>query len=87
MSPGAYPDVSVDEARAAALEARKLAKAGTNPAAVKRAERAAQYVAQTMTFGKVAAEFLALDDIASAAHRCQTPMGLWDPGRISHNTR
>jgi len=30
MSLGAYPAVTIDEARTAAAEARKLAKAGTN---------------------------------------------------------
>ena len=56
---GAYPEVSLKDARAARDIARKAAQAGSDPAAVKREARAAKRVAAGNTFGAIAEEFIA----------------------------
>ena len=71
MGLGGFPDVGLAEARDAADAARKLAKAGTDPIAARRAERAAS--AAGGTFGTFATALL--DDIEggfrNAKHRQQ----------------
>ncbi|HVR90238.1 MAG TPA: integrase arm-type DNA-binding domain-containing protein [Novosphingobium sp.] len=56
---GAYPEVSLKDARAARDLARKSAQAGSDPAAAKREARAAKRVAAGNTFGGIAEEFIA----------------------------
>ena len=56
---GAYPEVSLKEARAARDLARNSAQAGSDPAAAKREARAAKRVAAGNTFGGIAEEFIA----------------------------
>lgn len=63
---GAYPLVSIVEARAKAVAAKKLVSRGVNPTAEQRAVRTAEYVASTNTFQKVSQEFLELDDTKAA---------------------
>ena len=59
LSLGAYPEVSLKDARAARDRARTVAQAGSDPAAAKREARAAQRVAAGNTFGGIAEEFIA----------------------------
>ena len=54
---GRYPDLSLTDARIAALEAKKAIKAGVNPAAEKQKSKA-QAKAEGLTFGAVVAEWL-----------------------------
>lgn len=56
---GAYPDVSLKEARAARDLARNSAQAGSDPATAKREARAAKRVSAGNTFGGIAEEFIA----------------------------
>lgn len=57
---GAYPDVSLADARAGLEAARKLLAAGTDPGAAKKADKAARANAVANTFEAVAREFHAL---------------------------
>lgn len=59
---GAYPVVSIVEARAKAATAKKLIGRGVDPAVQHREERTAAYIASTNTFERVSREFLELDD-------------------------
>lgn len=65
MGLGRYPEVGLAEARDKATEARKLAKTGTDPLAVRDAEREARRAAQqaeaarAVTFREVAASYIA----------------------------
>lgn len=61
LSFGPYPDVPIEVARERAVEARTTLRRGENPAAVKREAREAAVTDALMTFGRVGAEFLALD--------------------------
>jgi integrase len=56
---GAYPDVSLKEARAKRDEARKTADAGSDPAAAKREARIAKRIASANTFAAIAEEYIA----------------------------
>jgi integrase len=56
---GEYPTMGLAEARARRDEARKLLKAGSNPADVARAAKAAQGERSANTFGALAGEFFA----------------------------
>ena len=56
---GAYPEVSLKDARAARDLARKVTQSGSDPAAAKREARAAKHVAAGNTFGGIAEEFIA----------------------------
>jgi integrase len=55
---GKYPDVSLLEARALRDDARKLLKAGTNPADAARAAKAVRADYAANTFGAIAAELI-----------------------------
>jgi integrase len=66
LSLGPYPQTPIEAARAAAYEARKQINKGINPAALRRMERSAEYIAATNTFAKVGHEFLALNDSLAA---------------------
>ena len=61
MGLGAYPDVTLDQARTAILEARKLVKGGTDPIAYREVSRQAaiEALAPTKTFATLAAEYIA----------------------------
>jgi integrase len=63
---GVYPDVPIEAARAAALNAKKQVSKGINPSELRRLERSAEYIESTNTFAKVGREFLALDDTKAA---------------------
>ena len=56
---GAYPDVSLKDARAKRDEARRVTQAGSDPATVKREVRLAKRVAGANTFAVVAEEYIA----------------------------
>lgn len=56
---GAYPEVSLKDARAARDAARKVAQGGGDPAAAKRESRIAKRIASANTFGAVAEEYIA----------------------------
>jgi Integrase len=58
MSFGAYPEVSLKDARAKRDEARALLANGRDPAHERRAERLAAKVAAANTFGAIAQEFI-----------------------------
>jgi integrase len=56
---GAYPDVSLKDARAKRDEARKTAEAGSDPAVTKREARIAKRIATANTFAAIAEEYIA----------------------------
>ena len=56
---GAYPDVSLKDARAARDAARKVAQSGGDPALAKREDRIAKRIASANTFGAIAEEYIA----------------------------
>lgn len=56
---GAYPEVTLAEARARRDEARVRLRDGSDPAAIKRAQKAAAKLGNAETFGAVAREWLA----------------------------
>lgn len=58
LSLGAYPDVSLADARRSRDEARKLLAAGQDPATAKQREKAARKLAAANTFGAVAREYI-----------------------------
>lgn len=64
---GAYPDVSLKDARAARDLARKSVQAGGDPAATKREERATKRTAAGNTFGGIAGEYIAKLEAESKA--------------------
>ena len=67
LSFGAYPSVSLADARTKRDEARKLIAAGTDPSVQKKLDRLAAETAARSTFGVVAAEYLAnLEAVGSA---------------------
>ena len=55
---GAYPDVSLKDARAKCDEARRVTQAGADPAVVKREARVAKRIAGANTFAVVADEYI-----------------------------
>jgi hypothetical protein len=55
---GAYPDVSLKDARAKRDEARKTAEAGSDPAVTKREARIAKRIATANTFAAIAEEYI-----------------------------
>jgi integrase len=55
---GEYPAVSVEKARELAVDARRLAEEGENPAQLQQAKKAAKTEAQRNTFASVRNEFL-----------------------------
>lgn len=59
LSLGAYPEVSLKDARSARDQARKETQAGSDPSATKREARAASRVAAGNTFGGIAEEYIA----------------------------
>jgi integrase len=67
LSFGPFPDIEIEVARERAKAARDQLRKGENPAAVKREAREAQVTDALMTFGRVAAEFLKLDDTKAPA--------------------
>jgi integrase len=56
---GAYPEVSLKDARAARDAARKVAQSGGDPALAKREDRIAKRIASANTFGAIAEEYIA----------------------------
>jgi integrase len=62
LSFGPYPDIPVELARVRAAEARAALRKGENPAAAKREAREAAVTDAQMTFGRVGAEYLKLDN-------------------------
>jgi integrase len=62
LSLGAYPEVSIDAARAEAATVRKLIRDNLDPAQYRREQRTALHVATVTTFKVAAESFLAKDD-------------------------
>jgi integrase len=62
LSLGALPAVGLFQARQAATEARELLRQGINPSTVRKEQNAARRDAAEQTFGKVALEYLGLND-------------------------
>jgi len=62
LSLGLWPAVGLFQARQSAAEARELLRRGINPSQVRKEQKAAQHDAAEQTFGKVALEFIGLDD-------------------------
>ena len=56
---GAYPEVSLKDARTAREAARKVAQSGGDPAMAKREGRIAKRIASANTFGAIAEEYIA----------------------------
>ncbi len=56
---GAYPEISLKDARAARDAARKVAQSGSDPAVAKREGRIAKRIASANTFGAIAEEYIA----------------------------
>ena len=56
---GAYPDVTLKDARAKRDEARRAAQGGNDPSTVKREARVAERIAGANTFAVVAEEYIA----------------------------
>ena len=56
---GAYPEVSLKDARIARDAARKVAQSGGDPALAKREDRIAKRIASANTFGAIAEEYIA----------------------------
>jgi len=75
---GAYPAVSLVQARQLAFEARRLSSAGISPVAAKREAKAAAIKAIKPTFGKIADDLIAAksSEWRSAKHRGQWEMTL-----------
>lgn len=59
LSLGAYPEVSLKDARAARDQARKETQAGRDPSATKREARTVNRIAAGNTFGGIAEEYIA----------------------------
>jgi integrase len=70
LSLGAWPAVGLFQARQAATDARELLRQGVNPSTVRKEQNAARKDAAEQTFGKVALEYLGLND--SLALRTKT---------------
>lgn len=66
---GAYPAVSLADARALATDARKLLAAGTDPSAQRRESKAEAVAEITGSFGAVARDWLASQDVAEVTQR------------------
>jgi integrase len=64
---GAYPAVSLKDARAKRDEARRTTESGQDPAAVKREARLAKQIANANTFAAVAAEYIAKQEAEGKA--------------------
>ena len=62
LSLGAWPAVGLFQARQGAAEARELLRQGVNPSTVRKEQNAARRDAAEQTFGKVALEYLGLND-------------------------
>ena len=75
---GAFPTVSLTEARELAAEARKLSRAGISPVAAKREAKAAAIKAIKPTFGKIADDLIAAksSEWRNAKHKAQWEMTL-----------
>ncbi len=75
---GAYPGVSLLEARQLAADARKLSKAGISPVAAKREAQAEAIKAVKPTFGKIADDLIASKSSVwrNSKHRAQWEMTL-----------
>ena len=72
LSLGALPAVGLFQARQAATEARELLRQGINPSTVRKEQNAARRDAAEQTFGKVALEYLGLNDSLAVRTRSKS---------------
>ena len=73
---GTYPDVSLEEGRRKAQEARKSAEVGIHPTTARRVEKARNVAAGAATFEAVASEWLAHNKADWSAHHYERNEGL-----------
>ncbi len=66
---GPWPEVSIEKARAAALEARRQLRTGEDPAELRRAERSQATTEAASTFSRAAREYLQLDTTKAGGTR------------------